>query len=252
VDSQDKRQGGQRQGNRQEKVYQPKTGGLQAQNGDTNAQSPKENRKRDKKARQKENGSGKKPQKGEDQKSGTPTINERLDNSSLVDGIEINNPHRAHQVAEASRIQQLVPTGISREDQEKVKKIQEVVGKNVELHIIYGVLEEFNFDVDRTVSYFIEKLQQEKDSGKLQTAARWSSVVKKGIKTEYADEPHSQEPPKPAHKETKQPAKQTAPPQQPTQPVAQPNMGFLKQLRLYEKRVLQESNTSEVQTESSA
>jgi protein phosphatase slingshot len=35
-------------------------------------------------------------------------------------------------------------------------------------------------------------------------------------------------------------------------PVAQPNMGFLKQLRLYEKKILQESNVPEVQTESSA
>jgi len=35
-------------------------------------------------------------------------------------------------------------------------------------------------------------------------------------------------------------------------PVAQPNMGFLKQLRLYEKKILEESNTPEVQTESSA
>ncbi len=35
-------------------------------------------------------------------------------------------------------------------------------------------------------------------------------------------------------------------------PVAQPNMGFLKQLRNYEKRIFQESSAPEVQTESSA
>lgn len=87
--------------------------------------------------------------------------NERFDNSTVIDAVDLpSDPHKAHQVAEASRIQKLVPSGIPKEVEIKVKRIQEVVGKQFQFHVIYGALEDLGYDEQQTVTYFLDKMNE--------------------------------------------------------------------------------------------
>jgi len=87
------------------------------------------------------------------------------------------------QIAESKRIQQEVPTGLSEDIIQKVKKIQEIVSQE-EFHVVYARFEEFNFDENKTINYFLElqeKKQEKSETNippKTATSIPWSSVVK--------------------------------------------------------------------------
>jgi hypothetical protein len=93
-----------------------------------------------------------------------------------------------------------------------VKRIQEVIG-DLEFHVVYGALEDLGYDEEKTVSFFLDKkpAMVKKEAAKdrrsrereeasrrdaPQTNQRWTSIVKKGLKTQYGffDENASQEP----------------------------------------------------------
>lgn len=207
--SPEKRQNGQRQqANRS--VYQPKGGNSSGNypNDSNGSQSPTENgkarRPRSKQqggqGQQKEDGGNrrsyqkKKDHENQQEEDGKGT-NERFSNVSEQKEV-ILDPHRAQQLAEASRLQQIIPNkSISLEIQEKIKRIQEMFGKELEWHIIYGVLEDLGYDEDKTVAYFIDKRDasgqhERKQAMPVKTApgSGWASVVKKGIKPSHSEE----------------------------------------------------------------
>jgi len=176
-------QGAQRQGgNRGERNFQAK--GQAPQNGEGNgsaSQSPKENgrakNKRGKRNNDRDEGGNKKNfQKG--QEGSHDAVNERFDNSETMEKGQptVRDPHRAHQIAEAARIQQLIPSGtMSPEVQEKIRKIREVVPQKFEE--VYAALEENGFDEEKTLTSLLEG-----QGG--QSRPAWANVVKKGTKLE--------------------------------------------------------------------
>jgi len=188
--------------NRPEKVYQPKKNGTTNSVNEPVGQSVHDNgkvpRRNYQKGKQQEGGNKKESKKQQETEEVQEKIgNERFDNSSDVKEVT-KDPHKALQVAEASRLQEIIPSGVHVEVQEKVKRIQEIVGKDVEFYVIYGALEDLGYDEEKTVSYFLEKksqiakeVKQEKQDPKasVQPGTRWTNIVKKGIRTYgYYDE----------------------------------------------------------------
>jgi hypothetical protein len=194
--SQRQHQGGQRQGNiRGERTsFQPKA--QTTQNGESNGsptQSPKENG-RPKNRRQKQNnpredtGTKKNYQKkNQDAPEKQESYNERFDNSEVIEKSQpaVRNPHMAHQIAEAARIQQLLPSELSKEVQEKIKKVRDVVALDcTNDHEIYAVLEENHFDEEKAISSLLEPNGKAvHDNGVARP--KWTNVVTKGIKHDY-------------------------------------------------------------------
>jgi len=194
------------QPNRSEKMYQPKersaTGSPSPETNGENKEiaRPKRNPKPKQGNQRVPDGGNKKnyQKKKETPRESEEQGNERFNNASVVDRQDVSSrdPHKAQQVAEASRLQQIVPSGISPEIEEKVKRIQEVVGKSIEFHVIYGVLEDVNYDEDRTISHFLEGSKGKsgkRDSGKqttsnVPTSQPWTNIVKKGISKSWAEE----------------------------------------------------------------
>lgn len=201
-DSQEKTQrqnyGGQRQGNiRGERTsFQPK---VQAtQNGESNGtapQSPKENG-RPKNRRQKQNnpreegGNKRNYQKKKDEpldKQETSdkqeSLNERFNNSEAIEKNHpsVRNPHAAHQIAEAARMEQLLPSGkLSKEVREKIQKVSEVV-PSLEPEEVYTALEENGFDEEKTIASLLEiNGKVTHDNGVARP--KWANVVRKGTK----------------------------------------------------------------------
>jgi len=243
------------QGNRSEKVYQPKSGGSSPSelNGNLPQGSPKENGRTKRNLRKttslnKEDGGGKKSyqkknkdqenqKEGEEEKGG----NERFNNSSTSEHKELQRDHRAQQVAEASRLQKAVPSGVvPKEIQEKVKRIQEIIGKDYEFHVVYGVLEEEGYDEEKTISLFLERknesgqVENKQSSSKNVGSERWTNIVKKGIKGPYNEDSATEEvkgPPQSikAHQNNKVPPPNSDnnhpknPPKNPNQTVNHPN-----------------------------
>jgi len=231
--AQQRQNGGQRtQGNtRHEKVYQPKSGNTQAtlnSSSDSigenvaraNNGSSRDNGSRSKqnqRNQQREDGSSKRnyqkktKEREQKEKEGDENFeNERFDNSTTNTPLELpRDPHKALQVAEASRIQQIIPSGVPVEIQEKVKRIQEIIGKKIESHVIYGALEDLGYDVERTVTFFLEKRNEaafsekgkheedrntkKEDTEKVAPGIRWTNIVKKGMKPGNVEEENNQE-----------------------------------------------------------
>lgn len=120
-------------------------------------------------------------------------FNERFDNSGGVLE-EAPDPARAAQLAEARRLQQLIPTGLPEEIAQKVQKVAEVVPG--EFHSIYAVLESCGFDEAKTIEYLLHnkkndrrtsKEEEEEDlQNKVLPGVHWTNIVKRGLKA-YSD-----------------------------------------------------------------
>lgn len=207
-ESQDKSQRqNQRPGNiRGEKTsFQPK--GQATQNGESNgtaSQSPKENG-RSKSRRQKQNNpreeAGTKQnyqKKNQEVPDEQESFNERFDNSDVIEKGQpvVQNPHMAHQIAAAARIQQILPSTLSEEVQEKIRKVKDVVpltplDDEAAHHEIYAALDMNDFDEEKAIATLLEA------NGKTTynlPRAKWSNIVKKGVSTTGTETQHNKQP----------------------------------------------------------